>query len=189
MQRMSLDKILEPLGNLYVTTGEDWYFRLSHCLTEPTCPTAVIAPERWQIARYRVDCDSIEDSAQKVVNLVIAEVVDRNVTGSSCPYTNPDDEAFEAWLRRRADGSDEKLPLPPGRHLPESFGLLLDGFLAKTDLSRLLRHGDEHAAHYIVARLRRYLPDTRLDSARAAAFVAERLKSIVPANAAVSAGD
>lgn len=41
--KAKLEKISDVL---YDRTKEDWMLTLNHCLTEPTCPTAMICCER-----------------------------------------------------------------------------------------------------------------------------------------------
>lgn len=106
----SFRKEIEPLEALWDASGHDWELNISASLTEPTCPTAVIQPEGWNITRYRVDMDSIEESLAKAVALVRQEVIERKVVGSYCPFSNPDDDDFAKWLHARAKGSDERLP-------------------------------------------------------------------------------
>lgn len=128
---INLNKIADNLGDLYAATGTDWVLRISHILTEPVCPTAIITPEGWHIARYRVDCETLEESLTKVVALVEREIIERKVVGSYAPYTNPDDDVFAKWLYARAAGSNDKLPDVPGRNLPEHFEWIADGYIAK----------------------------------------------------------
>lgn len=109
-----LNEICEPLGGLYSLTGYDWHLDINYCLTEPTCPTAFITPEGWNIARYRVDADTIEDSLKRVVALVVAEIIERKIVGGNGCYTNSHDGVFEKWLHERAAGSDAMMPdIPP----------------------------------------------------------------------------
>ena len=41
----NIKESLELLGNLYTKTGYDWVMRITHILTEPTCPIIWIGPE------------------------------------------------------------------------------------------------------------------------------------------------
>lgn len=128
---LNLLEICDELSDLFAATGRDWELNLHHTLTEPTCPTAVITPEGWDIARYRCDFDSIDESIRKAVDLVKAEVLGRRVEGSYSPVSDPDDDAYLKWLYARAAGSDEQLPEPPGKTLPEAFEWVVDGWLAR----------------------------------------------------------
>ena len=176
-----LREITDGLDDLYSITGDDWVLSLSHSLTEPTCPTAVIRPEGWNIARYRVDCSSIEESLQQVVALVRAEIIDRRVVGSSAPYTNSDDGLFAKWLEERAAGSDAKLPELPVKEVPEEFEWILDGFLAK-HAGQLREESDKSEnswASYISASVRHYLSGgERLDWDAAHKMVVAKLSAL-----------
>lgn len=171
---MNLRDIFSDLDGLYTATGTDWVFHLSHILTEPVCPTAVITPEGWQIARYRVDCNTIEESTAKVVALVRREIIERKVVGSYAPYTNPDDDVFAKWLHERAAGSDAKLPDMPCRKLPKEFEWLLDGFIKDHKREELLQAG----AGYITARVNHYLHSARLDYRAAQEMVQKKLEQM-----------
>ena len=106
---MNLKETLSQLADLYDATGVDWDLEVYQSLTEPTCPTVFIQPEGWNISRYRVDCDTIEEGIEKCVALVKAEVIDRQVLGSYSPISNPNDDAYAKWLHARAKGDDGHL--------------------------------------------------------------------------------
>ena len=82
---------LDRLSGLYEKTGQDWVLQVSHCLTEPTCPTVMIAPEGSNMTRYRVDRDTIEAGILASADLVYREMVLGETIESECPFTNPDD--------------------------------------------------------------------------------------------------
>lgn len=107
---MTIRDEIEVLNKLYSETGDDWVLSIRHMLTEPTCPTIVIRPESAYISRYRVDADSIEEGIKRCVALVKREVIDRHIIGSAAPYTESHDGLYEAWLKKRAAGSNEHLP-------------------------------------------------------------------------------
>lgn len=172
-----LGKILEPLSELYSATGEDWSLSFHHCLTEPTCPTAVICPEGWRISRYRVDCGSIEESLRTVVALVKREVIDRTPIGSYAPYSDADDDAYAKWLYARAAGSDEKLPEPPCGPLPETYEWILDGFLRRSELAgKAEKYGSRGLVSYIQARMH-YMTDGRIDGEAARKLIRQKLEA------------
>lgn len=111
--RSSMTSLLKPLSKLYTETGEDWIIEIHHILTEPTCPTVTIRPERWPIARYRFDCDSIEEGVALATQRVTDEILNRQFTKHEAPYTESIDGLFAKWLSARAAGSNDKLPEPP----------------------------------------------------------------------------
>jgi hypothetical protein len=150
---MKLDRILKPLEILFSETGVNWVLELHHILTEPTCPTAIITPERWEISRYRFDCDNIEESLRTCVALVVKEVIKREVVGHGPPYTTPDDAAYEKWLLARAAGSNAHLGSQPAQGLPPDFEATLDTYLEKEDIDKLVGKGISYASAYIAARL------------------------------------
>lgn len=60
---MTRDEMLTVLSELYTRTGMDWHLKVDHCLTEPTCPTAVVVPEYFQdLSLFRCDADTIEQA-------------------------------------------------------------------------------------------------------------------------------
>ncbi len=96
---MEIDhKKIEALGDLYDKTGVDWELRLSHCLTEPTCPTATVVPEGKEPTRYRVDADTIEDAINGAVDKAYRELILGEKITPFMPFTNPDDKELEAIL-------------------------------------------------------------------------------------------
>jgi len=107
---MSIKHILKDLEDLYLITGEDWVLTVHHILTEPLCPTVTIKPEGWNMVRYRIDHNTIEEGVRQAANRVRAEVINRKIVGHAAPFTNPDDKAFAEWLVLRAAGNDSKLP-------------------------------------------------------------------------------
>lgn len=109
----TIKDLCDPLGDLYGETGEDWSMSIGYCLTEPLCPTVEICPEGWDIARYRVYCETVEEGVQRAVAHVRREIIDRVVIGQSAPFTNSDDADFEKWLLARAAGSSDPLPERP----------------------------------------------------------------------------
>lgn len=100
---MSIEDALAKLqgDDLYEKTGRDWVLEVSHCLTEPTCPTVVIRPEDHDaLCRYRVDASTIEEGIERAVDLVYREVIQGERITSPCPFTNPSDKDYEALLER-----------------------------------------------------------------------------------------
>ena len=94
---MSIRSTLKKLDKLYEITGQDWVLEIHHILTEPTCPTVCIRPEDSNMARYRIDCDSIEEGVQRAVDLVYREVILGEKIEPECPFTNPDDHKPKPW--------------------------------------------------------------------------------------------
>ena len=90
---------LETLGELFAKTGYDWHLVVSHCLTEPTCPTAVVQPEGKNCTRYRVDANTIEEAINGTINLAYRELILGEEIASICPFTNPDDKWLEDAIK------------------------------------------------------------------------------------------
>jgi len=90
-----IDEAIEKLGGLYTITGEDWSLRLHISLTEPTCPTAVISPDGWDISRYRCDGNSIEDAIVGAADVVHREVILREQAVTFECYTEGDDKLYK----------------------------------------------------------------------------------------------
>lgn len=82
---------IKALGALYEKTGDDWDLHLTLCLTEPTCPTAVVARDCSNAARYRSDKNTIEDSINAAVDMCYRELILGETITPECPFTNPDD--------------------------------------------------------------------------------------------------
>lgn len=95
-----LQDATKKLGSLYAKTGMDWDLHISHCLTEPTCPTVAIYPEGMETTRYTVWCDrdGIEKALGEVVDRVYREVIQGEVIEPTAPFTNPDDVKLEQLL-------------------------------------------------------------------------------------------
>jgi hypothetical protein len=68
---MTHEEKLNALAVLYDRTEEDWELRVSHCLTEPTCPTAIISCENKEakFQYWRADRDTIQEAIEAVVDL------------------------------------------------------------------------------------------------------------------------
>ena len=84
-------KKMEALSGLYSLTKTDWDLTVHQCLTEPTCATAVIAPERTSPTRYRVDADTIDEAIAGAIELCYQEQILGKKIEPVCPFTNPDD--------------------------------------------------------------------------------------------------
>lgn len=95
---MTIKENLERLAELYSKTGEDWILTVSHILTEPTCPQAVIRPEGSNMLRYAVHANTIEEAIIKSASLVYREVILGEKIESLSPITNPDDHKEYSWL-------------------------------------------------------------------------------------------
>jgi hypothetical protein len=89
---------LKKLNDLYRRTQTDWVLTVHVILTEPVCPTVIIAPEGCNAARYRVDNDSIEQGIAEAVERVHREIILGETVEPSAPYTNPDDEKLARWI-------------------------------------------------------------------------------------------
>jgi hypothetical protein len=97
---MTIKQTLAKLQGLYEKTNMDWEIYIRHSLTEPTCPSVVISPEGMEVARYRVDTDSIEEGIEKAVDLVYREVILGEQVSSYAPFTDPDDKRLEELLAK-----------------------------------------------------------------------------------------
>ncbi len=99
---------MAKLDDLYERTGTDWVLTVRHILTEPTVPTVIITPEGLDCARYRIDCDSIEQGIAEAVERVHREVVLGQIIEPMAPYTNKDDVRLAGWLEtwRRGEKVD-----------------------------------------------------------------------------------
>lgn len=173
-----IDRLTEGLGDLYVVTGEDWELTISQMLTEPVVPTAIIAPEGWNISRYRVDLSSIHEGIKAAVGLVQSEILDRKIVGSLCPFTDSDDGIFAKWLSERAAGSDARLPDLPPDPLPREFEWLLDGMMQNRRPRRsMLNEDDDWLVGFLSSNLR-HAPvwqNRRFDHDAAHKMIRERL--------------
>lgn len=102
---------LKALGDkLYELTGHDWTLNVHHTLTEPTCPTAIIAPEMVAMSRYRVDTSSIDEAIDGAIDKVYKEIVLRQLVGHSAPYTEGQDETYDTWITKWCNGEDAPFP-------------------------------------------------------------------------------
>jgi hypothetical protein len=82
---------MDRVGNeLWQRTKTDWVLTLSHDLTEPTCPTAVIRPaDRAEKLQYwRADADTIDEAISRVVDLAHAALFD-GAPGTGTPWSEP----------------------------------------------------------------------------------------------------
>lgn len=82
---------LEKIGTaLWDRTKTDWLLTLSHSLTEPTCPTAVIRCEdksqKWQ--RWRYDADTVDEAINGVIDVAYAALFEGS-KATGVPWTEP----------------------------------------------------------------------------------------------------
>jgi len=105
-----IDEALRPLSELYAITGEDWSMKVYVNLTEPTCPTAVISPDDWQISRYTYRGDTVEGAIIGASDMVINEVLMRHPAATFECYSGGDDALYTEWIKARMEGNDAKLP-------------------------------------------------------------------------------
>lgn len=84
------EKMSQISSALWNRTKHDWVLEVSHILTEPTCPTAVIRCEDRdaKFQYWRADRDTIDESIDAVIDLAYAGLFeDSNAIG--VPWTEP----------------------------------------------------------------------------------------------------
>ncbi len=180
---MELKDYCDKLEDLYSLTGHDWVLDVSHILTEPTCPTATIRPERTNMVRYRVDRDTIEEAIQVACDLVQREVILRETIRSDCPFTNPDDAHYDKWIVARLAGNDEKLPSFPGT-IPYGYEAAVDEFFneyGEQICSKIKdsKQRDGFWPGYISARLGYKFPHVRIDREKSIAIIQKKLDTLM----------
>lgn len=94
-----VEEKLELLGGLYERTGKDWTLTVSNVLTEPVCPTAVIAPEGSNALRYSVHRNSFVEAIIDAADLVHRELILGEPIAPESPITNPDDRRKASYLK------------------------------------------------------------------------------------------
>ncbi|HYC64619.1 MAG TPA: hypothetical protein VEC14_07815 [Reyranellaceae bacterium] len=99
----NVDAALDRLGGLYTEETGDWMLEVGHTLTEPTCPSARIAPEGNNSTRYMAIGDTIREAILTAANMCHAEQVlkKRLPDGAGVPFTNPDDHNGSIPLPRK----------------------------------------------------------------------------------------
>lgn len=104
---MAIKDHLEKLQGLYSKTGMDWDLTITHCLTEPTCPCATIAPEGSNATRYSVVANTIEEAIAESAERVYREIILGQKIEPSFPFSNPDDNNPEMpWNKHKQEMID-----------------------------------------------------------------------------------
>lgn len=91
-----IDKeLMKKLGSLYERTNVDWQLEVTHCLTEPTCPTARVYPEdKPNFVRYCADADTIEEAINRTLQLAYDELIGGRVVQPDFPVTQDSDVEY-----------------------------------------------------------------------------------------------
>ena len=90
-------ELLDSFDGVYGTTGVDWELSLSHCLTEPTCPMAAVAPEGSNLLRYSMVADTVLDAILGALTVAHAELFLGEVAEGNMPFSHPDDALVPDW--------------------------------------------------------------------------------------------
>lgn len=85
-QKIDYEKI-RALGDLWDRKKADWELYVSHCLTEPTCPTAIVRVEGSADNRYRADRDTIEAAINAAVDMAYRELILGEAIEPECPFS------------------------------------------------------------------------------------------------------
>ena len=91
MSDLTTAEMMRALGSLYTERFGDWHLSVSHSLTEPTCPTAVISAEDYEESEptpvFRVDADTIENAIAGVVYAAYVTLIERQPKPTTVPWT------------------------------------------------------------------------------------------------------
>lgn len=85
------EEMFSALGNCWTKEFGELELRVFHTLTEPTCPTAIIATEGGDGPSWRVDCDSIAEAVDAVLLVAYITLIERKPK----PLTFPAPDANE----------------------------------------------------------------------------------------------
>lgn len=87
------EQMLEALGNCWTKEFGELELTVTHCLTEPTCPTAVITTEVEGGPYWRADQDTIEEAISQAVAAAYVTIVQRRPKPMTCPIGDVDEDA------------------------------------------------------------------------------------------------
>lgn len=103
--KLTTDEMLDALGALYTPEYGDWVLTVHHILTEPTCPSASIAPEDWyerngpEFGGFQAMADTIEGAVAAAVLSAYSVLIQRLPFRPGVPWTNfADDESLKGII-------------------------------------------------------------------------------------------
>jgi len=89
---MTKDEMLAALRDCWTQEFGELELTITHCLTEPTCPTAVIATDSEDGPSWRADQDTIEDAIRVVAAAAYVTIVKRQPKPMTCPIGEADED-------------------------------------------------------------------------------------------------
>jgi hypothetical protein len=89
----SVKRMMKALGGLYTDEYGDWLLEVSHILTEPTCPTAIIRAECGEAPSpiFRADADTISKAIKGAVTAAYVTLILRQDKPQTVPWSEQGD--------------------------------------------------------------------------------------------------
>lgn len=117
MAELTTDEMIKALGIIYTPEFGDWDLTTSASLTEPTCPSATIAPEYENDLGFSFQAygDTVEEAVAGAVKQAFEALVARQGFRPLVPWTNPGDatglarvlEAMDRYRAERGSGAGQ----------------------------------------------------------------------------------
>lgn len=86
------EEMLDALGNCWTEEFGELELTVHHTLTEPTCPSAIIATENKNGPSWRTDEDTIPGAISKAVTAAYITIIERNPKPMTFPAPDVDED-------------------------------------------------------------------------------------------------
>lgn len=88
MSRPELKEMWDALGKCWTQEFGEIELTVNHTLTEPTCPTAIIATEDESGPRWRADQDTIDEAIYVATYAAYLTLIKREPKPMTCPVAD-----------------------------------------------------------------------------------------------------
>jgi hypothetical protein len=112
MTKLALKEMWDALGDCWTQEFGELELTVNHTLTEPTCPTAIIATERDAGPRWRADQDTIDDAIYAATAAAYITIVRREPKPMTFPVSDSNEEKRVADFLTALDKRRAEKPHP-----------------------------------------------------------------------------
>lgn len=100
--------MLDALGNCWTKEFGELELSVHHVLTEPVCPTAIVATENDRGPSWRVDDDTISEAVNGAVAAAYATIIERKSKPLTFPAPPHDEDQRVARFLAAIDARNQQ---------------------------------------------------------------------------------
>ncbi len=86
------EEMFDTLGNCWTEEFGELELAVHHTLTEPTCPSAIIATENKNGPSWRADEDTVPEAISRAVTAAYTTIIERNPKPMTFPAHDVDED-------------------------------------------------------------------------------------------------